>query len=114
MPSLPQPGQDRCPSSSRLQNTTVDSPSTAASVIVTPSSTVRTIVSATTEATDDVGSDTGLPGRWANWRRNLHHLPLGARLSSPTRPQSTDIRNPYLHSIPGRDLVDPGGSVRGG
>jgi hypothetical protein len=32
-------------------------------VIVTPSSTVRTIVSATTEATDDVGSDTRLPGR---------------------------------------------------
>ena len=38
------------PSSSRSQNTTVTSPSTAASVIVTPNSTVRTIVSATTAA----------------------------------------------------------------
>jgi len=32
----------RWPSSSKLQNTTVASPSTAASVMVTPSSTVRT------------------------------------------------------------------------
>jgi hypothetical protein len=32
-------------------------------VIVTPNSTVRTIVSATTAAADDVESDTGLPGR---------------------------------------------------
>jgi hypothetical protein len=32
-------------------------------VIVTPNSTVRTIVSATTPAGNDVGSDTGLPGR---------------------------------------------------
>ena len=56
-------GQWRRPSSSRLQNTTVTSPSTAASVIVTPNSTVRTIVSATTAAGNDVGSDTGLPGR---------------------------------------------------
>ena len=34
-----------------------------ASVIVTPSSTVRTIVSATTAAGNDVESGTGLPGR---------------------------------------------------
>ena len=32
------------------------------SVIVTPNSTVRMIVSATTAAGNDVGSDTGLPG----------------------------------------------------
>src|SRR6478672_4380544 len=59
---MPHPGQSRWPSSSRLQNTTVTSPSTAASVIVTPNSTVRTIVSATTTPAQDVGSDTGLPG----------------------------------------------------
>src|ERR1700752_2363832 len=63
MPSSPQPGQRRpTPSSSRVQNTTVASPSTAASVIVTPSSTVRTIVSATTAAGNDATLDTGLPG----------------------------------------------------
>jgi hypothetical protein len=50
-------------SSSKLQNTTVVSPSTAPSVIVKPNSTVRTIVSATTAAGDDVRSDTRLPDR---------------------------------------------------
>src|SRR5215213_10362388 len=99
---MPHPGQPHWPSSSRLQNTTVVSPSTAASVIVTPNSTVRTIVSATTAAAEDVGSDTGLPGGRSAWRRNLHHLPTGARLSSPTRPQGADIRHPHLHSIFGR------------
>src|SRR5215208_5557818 len=59
---MPHPGQPHWPSSSRVQNTTVVSPSTAASVIVTPNSTVRTIVSATTAADQDVGSGTGLPG----------------------------------------------------
>src|SRR6478736_4521094 len=59
---MPHCGQSRWPSSSRAQNTTVTSPSTAASVIVTPNSTVRTIVSATTTPAQDVGSDTGLPG----------------------------------------------------
>ncbi|WP_373235244.1 hypothetical protein, partial [Mycobacterium marinum] len=44
------------------KNTTVVSPSTVASVIVRPNSTVRTIVSATTAAADDVRSDTGFPG----------------------------------------------------
>src|SRR6476619_5869178 len=66
-----------------------------------PNSTVRTIVSATTAAGDDIGSDTGLPGRQAARRRNLHHLPTGARLSSATRPHQPGPPRNYLHSISG-------------
>jgi hypothetical protein len=42
-----------------VHHTTVVSPSTAASVIVTPSSTVPTIVSARIDAAENVGCDTG-------------------------------------------------------
>src|SRR3954468_14525284 len=99
MPSLPQPGQCRCPSSSSLQNTTVTSPSTAASVIVTPSSTVRTIVSATTAAAEDVWSDTGLPGTVGDTALT----PASSADRGPFQLTDTTSRHgyppPHLHSI---------------
>jgi len=62
VPAWLQLGHRPGPSTSRSQNTTVTWSSRAASVIVTPCSIVRMIVSATIEAGRQVGSDTGLPG----------------------------------------------------
>jgi hypothetical protein len=49
----------------------------------------------------DVGSNTGLPGS-AVGRRNLHHLPIGARFSPPIRAESTSGRCSHPHLISGR------------
>ena len=55
-------GQRPGPVARSSHHTTVVSPSIAASVIVTPSSTVRTIVSARIDPAENVGCDTGPPG----------------------------------------------------
>src|SRR3954451_1103509 len=86
----------------RSAKTTVVSPATAASVIRTPSSTVRTVVSATIWAGADVGSTAGLPGGDSAWPENLHRHPPGARLNAATRPQLLARSYPRLHSNSGR------------
>src|ERR1700712_2101468 len=98
----PQSGQRPGPSVRRSANTTVVSPATAASVIATPSSTVRTIVSATIWAGADVGSTAGLPGVDDAWRENLHRHPPGARPIAATRPHRRGSSYLPLHSQMGR------------
>ncbi len=45
------------------------------------------------------------------WRKHLHPLPAGARLSSPTRPINRGIRRPQLHFISGRAILGQGRTV---
>jgi microcystin synthetase protein McyJ len=67
--------------------------STAASVIVTPNSMVRMIVSATTDGGQAVASDNGLLGGVGEaWCRNPHRHPPRPRLSSPTRHPHANTR----------------------
>jgi hypothetical protein len=85
--------------SAGIQKIVVVFSSTAASVIVTPSSIVRMIVSATTAGGQTVASGTGhLGGVGEAACRNPNRHPPRPHLISTTRTPTTDIRQPPLHA----------------
>ena len=76
-----------------VQKIVVAFSSTAAAVIVTPSSMVRMIVSATTDGGQAVASGTGPLGAVVGECRNPNRHPPRPHLSSTTRTPIADNRN---------------------
>ena len=109
--SRPQSGQ-RGSAATDVQKIVVCFSSTAASVIITPNSMVRMIVSATTDGGQTVAS--GLLGAVGGECRNPNRHPPRTHLSPTTRHPAPGNHPRLVHSHVRRDLLDPGGSVRGG
>ena len=80
-----------------MQKMVVAFSSTAASVIVTPNSIVRMIVSATTDGEQAVASGKGHLGGVVGECRNPNRHPPRPHLSSATRIPAADKPQPQVH-----------------
>jgi hypothetical protein len=118
--SVDQPGGQRIRGSNPLSSTLAvasaaeDSPRSGLAVIVTPSSTVRTIVSARTWAGENVGCDTGPPGVADHGVGNLHHQPPGPVSAHRHGPSPPGRHGPTCTPFPEEPIKHSSGTSVGG